>query len=108
MMSTLLAGGVVMSITGPGSITAANIAGADQYDEPAQHAGQELGTGQAAQTYSGLQDRRPGWRCRLTRQLAAINGYSATAQTVGTTLTVAQSVLSQLDSARSSVQQDDW
>ncbi|HEX3939466.1 MAG TPA: flagellar biosynthesis protein FlgL [Xanthobacteraceae bacterium] len=94
-----------MSITGPGSITAANIASQTSMMNQLNTLAQELGSGQAAQTYSDLQDQA-GVALSLNGQLAAINGYSATAQTVGTTLTVAQSVLSQLDSARSSVQQD--
>ena len=41
----------------------------------------------------------------LSSQLAALNGYSTTTTTVGTTLTLAQSVLTQLGDASSAVQQ---
>ncbi len=42
---------------------------------------------------------------QLSAQLADINGYSSTATTVGTTLTLAQSVLTQLGNSSSAVQQ---
>ena len=93
-----------MSITGPGSITAANIASQNNMMNQLNTLAQQLGSGQAAQTYSGLQSQA-GLALSLNGQLSAINGYSATAQTVGTTLSVAQSVLGQLDSAGSSLQQ---
>ena len=64
----------------------------------------ELGTGQAAQTYSGL-GSQAGVALALNAQLAAINGYTATASTVGTTLSVAQSTLTQLGSSGNSVEQ---
>lgn len=93
-----------MSITGPGSITAANIASQTSMMNQLNTLAQELGSGQAAQTYSDLQDQA-GVALSLNGQLSAINAYSATAQTVGTTLSVAQSVLSQLDSVSSAIQQ---
>lgn len=93
-----------MSITGPGSITAANIASQTNMMNQLNTLAQQLGSGQAAQNYSDLQNQA-GVALSLEGQLSDINGYSATAQTVGTTLSVAQSVLSQLDSASSSLQQ---
>ena len=93
-----------MSITGPGSITAANIASQTNMMNQLNTLAQELGSNQAAQTYSGLQSQA-GVALSLNGQLSDINGYSATAQMVGTTLSVAQSVLSQIDSASSSLQQ---
>ncbi len=93
-----------MSITGPGSITAANVMAQSSMMNQLNTLAQELGSNQAAQTYSGLQDHA-GVALSLSGQLSAINGYSATAQTVGTTLTVAQSVLTQLDDASNSLQQ---
>ncbi|HEX3939749.1 MAG TPA: flagellar biosynthesis protein FlgL [Xanthobacteraceae bacterium] len=93
-----------MSITGPGSITGANIASQTSMMNQLNTLAQELGSGQAAQTYSDLQSQA-GVALSLNGQLAAINGYSATAQMVGTTLTVAQSVLSQLDGASNAIQQ---
>jgi hypothetical protein len=66
--------------------------------------GQELASGQAAQTYSGLQSQA-GVALSLNAQLSALTGYSNTATTVGTTLSVAQSVLTQLGTAGSSTVQ---
>ena len=91
-----------MSITGPGSITAANIQAVNNMTKQLDTLTAELGSGQAAQTYSGL-GSQAGLALSLNRQLAAITAYGNTATTVGTTLTVAQSVLSQLDGSRNSV-----
>jgi flagellar hook-associated protein 3 FlgL len=93
-----------MSITGPGSITAANIQAVNNMNNQLSTLSEELGTGQAAQTYSGL-GSQAGLALSLNQQLAAITAYSNTATTVGTTLTVAQSVLSQLDGSRNTVEQ---
>ena len=49
-----IAGGVVMSITGPGSITAANVLAQNNMKNQLNTLGEELASGQAAQTYSGL------------------------------------------------------
>ena len=86
MMSTLLQAVTVMSITGPGSITAANVTAQTNMNNQLNTLSEELGTGQAAQTYSGL-GSQAGVALALNAQLAAINGYSNTATTVGTTLT---------------------
>lgn len=91
-----------MSITGPGSITAANILAVNNMTKQLDTLTAELGSGQAAQTYSGL-GSQAGLALSLNQQLAAITAYGNTATTVGTTLTVAQSVLSQLDGSRNSV-----
>lgn len=93
-----------MSITGPGSITAANLTAQTNMFKQLNALSQELGTGDASQTYSGL-GSQAGVALSLESQIAAFNAYSTTASTVGTTLTLAQSVLTQLDSARTSVQQ---
>lgn len=93
-----------MSITGPGSITAANVAAQNNMMNQLNTLGQELASGQAAQTYSGLQSQA-GVALALSSQLSAINGYSNTATMVGTTLGVAQSVLTQLGSAGSATVQ---
>ncbi len=85
-----------MSITGPGSITAANVLAQTNMIIQLNTLGQELASGQAAQTYSGLQSQA-GVTLGLNAQLSAITGYSNTATMVGTTLSVAQSVS---DSAR--------
>ena len=63
-----------------------------------------MASGQAAQTYSGLQSQA-GVALSLNAQLSALTGYSNTATTVGTTLSVAQSVLTQLGTAGSSTVQ---
>ena len=93
-----------MSITGPGSITAANIQAVNNMNQQLNTLSQELGSGQAAQTYSGL-GSQAGLALALSSQLSASNAYSNTATTVGTTLTVAQSVLSQLGDTETAVQQ---
>jgi flagellar hook-associated protein 3 FlgL len=93
-----------MSVTGPGSITAANALAQTNMMNQLNTLSQQLGTGQAAQTYSGLTSQA-GLALQLNAQLSAIDGYSQTASTVGTTLTVAQSVLTQLGSTQSSVKQ---
>ncbi|MGA7789108.1 MAG: flagellar biosynthesis protein FlgL [Xanthobacteraceae bacterium] len=93
-----------MSITGPGSITAANVAAQTLMMNQLNTLSQQLGTGQEAQTYSGLQSQA-GVALALNAQLSAITGYSNTATTVGTTLSVAQSVLTQLGSAGTSLEQ---
>jgi len=93
-----------MSITGPGSITAANLLAQNNMTNQLNTLSEELGTGQAAQTYSGL-GSQAGVALALNAQLSAINGYSSTASNVGTTLSIAQSVLSQLGSVGSAVQQ---
>ena len=93
-----------MSITGPGSITAANIQAVNNMTKQLDTLTAELGSGQAAQTYSGL-GSQAGLALALNGQLSAINAYSNTATTVGTTLNLAQSVLSQLDGSRNTVEQ---
>ena len=93
-----------MSITGPGSITAANVLAQTNMMTQLNTLGQELASGQAAQTYSGLQSQA-GVTLGLNAQLSAITGYSNTATMVGTTLSVAQSVLTQLGTAGSSTVQ---
>jgi flagellar hook-associated protein 3 FlgL len=93
-----------MSITGPGSITAATLAAQNNMFNQLNTLSQQLGTGEAAQTYSGL-GSQAGLVLALNSQLAAITGYSGTATTVGTTLSIAQSVLGQLAGVGSSVAQ---
>jgi len=93
-----------MSITGPGSITAASVMAQNSMMTQLNTLGQELASGQAAQSYSDLQSQA-GVALALNAQLSAITGYGNTATTVGTTLTIAQSVLTQLGSAGTAVQQ---
>jgi flagellar hook-associated protein 3 FlgL len=93
-----------MSITGPGSITAANVTAQTNMMNQLDTLSQELGSGEAAQTYSGL-GSQAGLALALGAQLSDINGYSSSATTVSTTLSVAQSALSQLGDASSAVQQ---
>jgi len=93
-----------MSITGPGSITAANIQAVSNMNQQLDKLSQELGSGQAAQTYSDL-GSQAGLTLALSSQLTALNGYSNTATTVGTTLSVAQAVLGQLGDTETGVQQ---
>src|SRR5580658_5995734 len=93
-----------MSITGPGSLTATNLLAQNNMMTQLNTLSQQLGTGDAATTYSGL-GSQAGLALQLSAQLAAIGGYSDTAQTVGTTLTVAQSVLNQISSVSNDVEQ---
>jgi hypothetical protein len=93
-----------MSITGPGSITALNLAAQTGMFNQLNTLSQELGTGQAAQTYSGL-DSQAGLVMQLNAQVSQINGYSATANSAGTNLNIAQSVLTQIDNAGHTVTQ---
>ena len=93
-----------MSITGPGSITAASVLAANNMFNQLNTLSTQLATGQAAQTYSGL-GSQAGVALALNAQLATIGGYSSTATTVGTTLTVAQSVLTQLGSSGNALEQ---
>lgn len=93
-----------MSITGAGSITAANIRAVTNMNNQLDQLSTELGTGEAAQTYSGL-GSQAGVALSLAAQLSALNGYSNTATSVGTTLSIAQSALSQIASSGSAVAQ---
>ncbi len=93
-----------MSITGPGSITAANIQAVTNINNQLDNLSRELGTGQAASTYSGL-GSQAGLALSLSAQLAAINGYASTATAVGTTLSIAQSALTGISNSATAVQQ---
>ena len=93
-----------MSITGPGSITALNLAAQTGMFNQLNTLAQELGTGQAAQTYSGL-GSQAGLVMELNAQVSQINGYTATANSVGTNLSIAQSALTQIDNAGHTVTQ---
>jgi hypothetical protein len=93
-----------MSITGPGSITALNLAAQTGMFKELNTLAQELGSGQAAQTYSGL-GSQAGLVTALNAQVSQIDGYTATANSVGTNLTIAQSALTQIDAAGHAVTQ---
>jgi flagellin-like hook-associated protein FlgL len=93
-----------MSITGPGSITASNLLAQNNMMTQLNTLSQELGTGDAASTYSGL-GSQAGIALQLGAQLAAINGYTSNATAVGTTLTVAQSALTGIAGSSNDVQQ---
>jgi flagellar hook-associated protein 3 FlgL len=93
-----------MSITGPGSLTAANLLAQNSLNTQLQTLSEQLSTGQEAQTYSGL-GSQAGLALSLNAQLSEISGYSNTATTVGTTLSIAQSVLSQLSSVSTDMEQ---
>jgi flagellar hook-associated protein 3 FlgL len=93
-----------MSITGPGSISASTLAAQNNMFNQLNTLSEQLGTGEAAQTYSGL-GSQAGLALELNAQVSAINAYNSSATDVGTTLGVAQSVLSQLTEVSSSVAQ---
>jgi flagellar hook-associated protein 3 FlgL len=92
-----------MSITGPGSITAANVTAQNNLFNQLNQLSVELATGEAAQTYAGL-GSQAGVAASLSSQITAFDGYATTATSVGTTLTLAQSVLTQLGDAGTSVE----
>ena len=69
-----------MSITGPGSVTAANIQAVTNMTKQLDTLSAELGSGKAAQTYSGL-GSQAGLALSLNRQLAAITAYGNAATT---------------------------
>ena len=93
-----------MSITGPGSLTAANIAAVNNMNNQLSALSAELGSGDAAQTYSGL-GSQAGVALSLSSQLSAISGYSNAATAAGTTIGIAQSLLTQLGDSGSAVEQ---
>ena len=64
---------------------------------------QELGSGQKADTYAGL-GSQSGIAVALNAQLAALNSYDDTITSVGTTISLQQSVLQQIASVANSVQ----
>jgi flagellin-like hook-associated protein FlgL len=92
-----------MSITGTGSTTAATILAQTNMMNQLDTLSEQLGTGDAAQTYSGLQSQA-GLSVALNEQLAAINGYTSTTTALSTTLSIAQSSLSEISSASGTVQ----
>lgn len=93
-----------MSITGPGSVTALNVAAVTNMNNQLNQLNEELATGDAAQTYSGL-GSQAGVALSLNAQLSAITGYTTAATTAGTTLSLAQSILTQLGDSGTAVQQ---
>ncbi len=92
-----------MSITGAGSITAANVLAQTDMMNQLNTLGLQLSTGQVATNYSDLASQA-GLALSLNAQLSAINGYNTAASNVGTTLSIAQSALTQLGDAQTSVQ----
>jgi flagellar hook-associated protein 3 FlgL len=93
-----------MSITGPGSVTATTIAAQNNMMTQLNTLAQQLGTNQAATTYSGL-GSQAGLALQLSSQLSALGAFSNTISTVGTTLDVAQTVLGQIGSVGNGMQQ---
>jgi flagellar hook-associated protein 3 FlgL len=93
-----------MSITGPGTITAANLTAQNNLFNQLNTLSAQLGTGEASQTYAGL-GSQAGVAASLGSQITAFDGYATTATSVNTTLTLAQSVLTQLGSSGTSVEQ---
>jgi flagellar hook-associated protein 3 FlgL len=93
-----------MSITGPGSITALNVAAVNTMNSQLNKLSAELSSNQLAQTYSDL-GTQAGVTLSLNTQLAAVTAYGNTATTVGTTLSVAQAALTQLGSSGTAVEQ---
>ena len=104
MMSTLLQAVHVMSITGPGSLTAANIAAVNNMNNQLNALSQELGSGEAAQTYSGLGSQAGvalGAKCAAFGDQRLQQHRDDRRHDPG----VAQSVLTQLGDSGSAVEQ---
>jgi flagellar hook-associated protein 3 FlgL len=93
-----------MSITGPGSVTAATLTAQNNMFTQLNTLSQQLSTGDASQTYSGL-GSQAGLALGLSAQLSAISGYSGTTSIVGTTLSMAQTALGQLADVGNTVSQ---
>jgi flagellar hook-associated protein 3 FlgL len=93
-----------MSITGPGSITAVTLTAQNAMFNQLSTLSEQLGTGDASQTFSGL-GSQAGLALELGAQLSAVNGYSNATTDVTTTLGVAQSALTQIASVGSGLQQ---
>jgi flagellar hook-associated protein 3 FlgL len=91
-----------MSITGPGSVTASLVTAQTNMFNQLDQLSEELGTGEAAQTYSGL-NSQAALALELSAQLSALSGYSSTTTSLGTTLSIAQSALSELSDVSSDV-----
>ncbi len=91
-----------MSITGPGSATAAHVLAITNMETKLDQLSRQLGTGQKAAVYSDL-GAQAGISVGLDAQLAALNGYDNTNTTVNTTLSIAQSTLSQIATVGSDV-----
>ncbi len=93
-----------MSITGAGSITAANIQAENNMNNQLNTLATSSAPGRRRRPIQ-VWRRRRAWRWRLNAQTGGHHGYSNTATTVGTTLSVAQSALTQIGSVGSAVEQ---
>jgi flagellin-like hook-associated protein FlgL len=93
-----------MSITGVGSITAASVLAQTNMMNQLNTMSEELGTGDAAQTYSGLESQA-GLAVQLNVEIAALTGYGTTNTAVGTSLSLAQTALGQIGSIGTDVAQ---
>ncbi len=93
-----------MSLTGPGSVTAASVQAVNKMFKQLDTLSTQLATGKKAQTYSDLASQA-GLALQLSAQLAALDGYSSTATTVGTTLGIAEGALTQIDGVGTAVKQ---
>jgi len=93
-----------MSITGVGSSVAATVQAQNNLQNQLTTLSEQLSTGQKANVYSDL-GSQAGVTVGLDSQLAALTGYGNTITTVGTTLSVAQTALTQIASVGTSVQQ---
>ena len=87
-----------MTITNVGSRSALNIQSIVDMSTKLSDLQRQLGTGNKADTYSGLGLDR-GLTVGLRSQLAATSGYSESMTMIGTRLGIAQTTLTQLDNS---------
>jgi flagellar hook-associated protein 3 FlgL len=93
-----------MSIQGVSGISSLMVGSLVDLNNQLDDLQQELGTGQASQTYAGLGVQR-GLTVGLQSQLAAMSGFDNTATAVGTQLSVAQTALQGIATAADTVKQ---
>jgi flagellar hook-associated protein 3 FlgL len=93
-----------MSIQGISGISSQMIGSLVDLNNQLDDLQQELGTGQASQTYAGLGVQR-GLTVGLQQQVSALSGFDDTITSVGTQLSVAQTALQGVATAADTVKQ---
>jgi flagellin-like hook-associated protein FlgL len=91
-----------MAISGVGATISPLLQSVLSIDSQLQDLQRQLATGQKADTFAGL-GSQSGMTVGLNSQLSAIGGYDNTISNVGANLSLVQTVLSQLDSAASTI-----
>jgi flagellin-like hook-associated protein FlgL len=93
-----------MSIQGISGISSQMIGSLVDLNNQLNDLQQELGTGQASQTYAGLGVQR-GLTVGLQQQVSALSGFDGTITSVGTRLSVAQTALQGIATSADAVKQ---